>query len=146
MTTFTHPNYLDLSYRPDLGIVTARWKRPVASAELRAGYESILRYAVSCADCRYWLIDSRRRLEVDARDVQWLATTFYPTLRDCLHGHVFLAFLAAPYQLGLVQDDTLPSLPHTHGNYCSLNQFTDEGDAVHWLVAQGAKPRPQAVS
>ena len=146
MTASAYPDYLDLSYRPDLGIVTARWKRPVVSPELRTGYESILRYAASCTDCRYWLIDSRRRVEVDTRDVRWLTTTFYPTLRDHLKGHVFLAFLAAPYQLGHVQDDTLPTLPHTHGNYCSLNQFSDEGDAVHWLVAQGATPVLQAAT
>jgi hypothetical protein len=146
MTTSSPPDYLDLSYRPDLGIVTARWARPASSAELRAGYEVILRYAVSCTDCRYWLIDSRRRVQVDARDVHWLTSVFYPTLRQQLNGHVFLAFLAAPYQLDHVQDDTLPALPYTHGNYCSLNQFTNEGDAVQWLMAQGARPVPQSAS
>lgn len=145
MTTSPPPDYLDLSHRPDLGIVTARWARPATSTELRAGYEAILRYAVSCATCRYWLIDSRRRVQVDVRDVHWLTSTFYPTLRQHLQGHVFLAFLAAPYQLDHVQDATLPSLPHTHANYCSLNQFTTEGDAVQWLVAQGATPVLQSV-
>lgn len=143
MDTFPQLDYLALSHRPDLGIVTARWTRQPTSTELRAGYNAILTYAESCADCRYWLIDSRRRVQVDPRDVHWLTATFYPTLRQHLHGQAFLAFLAAPYQLGHIQDETLPALPHTHGDYCSLNQFTDEGEAVHWLSAQGAKPLPQ---
>lgn len=139
MTTSEYPDYLDLSYRPDLGVVAARWKRPVASMELRTGYGSILRYSLAFTGCRYWLIDSRRRTEVEASDVQWLTNTFYPTLRQHLNGQAFLAFLAAPYQLSYPQGDAVPALPHTHGNYCSLNQFTDEGEAVHWLLAQGAK-------
>jgi len=139
----SQPEYLDLNYRADLGIVTARWSRPTTSPELRAGYEALLHYASTCAHCRHWLIDSRRRVQVDARDVHWLTTTFYPTLRQQLHGQVFLAFLAAPYQLDHIQDDTLPPLPYTHGNYCSLHQFTNEGEAVQWLLAQGAQPLVQ---
>ena len=144
MTPSFPTDYLALSYRSDLGIVTARWTRPTTSPELRAGYEAILQYAASCAACRYWLIDSRRRGEVDARDVHWLTTEFYPTLREHLDGHVFLAFLAAPYQLDHTQDDTLPALPYMHGSYCSLNQFADEGETVQWLLAQGAHPVTQS--
>ena len=140
------PEYLDLNYRADLGLVTARWTRPVTSVELRAGYQVILHYAANCADCRHWLIDSRRRLEVDARDVYWLTDVFYPTLRQHMHGVVFLAFLAAPYQLHCVQGDAVPALPRNHGDSCSLSQFTDEGAAVHWLLAQGARPVVQQVA
>ena len=136
MTSTTLADFLDLTHRPDLGIVTARWLRPTASHELRAGYQELLRYAGTCNTCCRWLIDSRRRVEVDARDVHWLTDEFYPTLRQHLQGHVYLAFLVAPYQLDDVQDESLPALPHTHGNYCSLNQFTDEGEAVRWLCSR----------
>jgi hypothetical protein len=85
-------------------------------------------------------------LEVDIRDVHWLTEVFYPTLRNHLHGVAFLAFLAAPYQLGCPQDDSIPTLPHTHSDNCSLSQFIDEGAAVHWLVAQGARPTVQQVA
>ncbi|UOG74887.1 hypothetical protein MTX78_22575 [Hymenobacter tibetensis] len=146
MSTTPQLDYLDLHYRSDLGIVTARWTRPMSSSELRNGYQTLLRYAATCSDCRYWLIDSRRRVEVDARDVHWLTNVFYPTLRTHMHGVVFLAFLVAPYQLHDVQDDSLPSLPHNHGDNCSLNQFINEGEAVHWLMAQGAHPVTQRVA
>lgn len=136
MTSTTLADFLHLTHRPDLGIVAARWTRPTASHELRAGYQEILRYAATCNSCRHWLIDSRRRLEVDTRDVHWLTTVFYPLLRQHLGDHTYLAFLVAPYQLEDVHDDTLPPLPYTHGDYCSLNQFTDEGEAVRWLCAQ----------
>lgn len=135
MTTTTINDYLTLTHRPDLGIVTARWTRPVTSVELRAGYQELLRYASSCDTCRRWLIDARRRTQVDARDVHWLAETFYPALRHHLHAHAYLAFLIAPYQLNDVQDDTLPPLPHTYGDNCSINQFVDEAEAVRWLGA-----------
>lgn len=136
VTPFSVTDYLSLQHRPDLGLVTARWTRPVGSAELRAGYQEILRYASGCDVCRRWLIDARRRVEVDARDVHWLTSVFYPTLRQHLNGHVYLAFLIGPHQADDVQDETLPALPYTHGDNCSVNQFTDEGEAVRWLVAQ----------
>ncbi|GAB3239188.1 hypothetical protein GCM10027346_32240 [Hymenobacter seoulensis] len=136
MTSTTVADFLVLAHRSDLGIVTARWTRPASSVELRAGYQELLRYAAGCEACRRWLIDSRRRVQVDSRDVHWLTTEFYPTLRRQLGDHVYLAFLIAPYQQDDVQDDTLPSLPYTHGDYCSLNQFTDEGEAVRWLCSR----------
>jgi hypothetical protein len=136
MTPTTLADFLHLSHRPDLGIVAARWTRPAESGELRAGYQAMLHYAASCGSCNRWLIDSRRRRQVDAQDVHWLTTEFYPTLRRHLHEHVYLAFLIAPYQADHVQDDTLPPLPYTHGDYCSLNQFVDEGEAVRWLTSR----------
>lgn len=136
VTPFSVTDYLSLQHRPDLGLVTARWTRPIGSAELRAGYQEILRYASGCDACRRWLIDARRRVEVDSRDVHWLTSVFYPTLRQQLNGHVYLAFLIGPHQADDVQDETLPALPYTHGDNCSVNQFTDEGEAVRWLVAQ----------
>ena len=138
MTPSTQLDFLDLSHRPDLGIVAARWTRPTASHELRAGYHEMLRYAASCANCTRWLIDARRRVQVDLRDVHWLTEEFYPTLRQHLNAHVYVAFLIAPYQAGHVHDDSLPALPYTHGDYCSLNQFVDEGEAVRWLVSRQA--------
>ncbi|WP_400192948.1 hypothetical protein [Hymenobacter sp. B81] len=129
-------DFLQLAHRADLGVVTARWTRPTTSAELRAGYQEMLRFATACNSCCRWLIDARRRVQVDARDVHWLTEVFYPTLRQHLHRRAYLAFLVAPYQLDHVQDDTLPPLPHTHGDNCSLNQFTEEGEAVRWLTAQ----------
>lgn len=134
--TTTSADFLQLTHRPDLGIVTARWTRPASSQELRHGYQQLLSYAVSCDTCRRWLIDSRRRTQVDANDVHWLTTEFYPTLRRQLGDHVYVAFLIAPYQKEDVQDDSLPALPYTHGDYCSLNEFTDEGEAVRWLCAR----------
>ncbi len=136
MTPTPIADYLDLAHRPDLGIETARWLRPTTSGELRAGYQGLLRHASACEGCHHWLIDSRRRVQVDAQDVHWLTDQFYPTLRRNMGSHVFLAFLVAPYQLDDVQDDTLPALPHTHGDNCSLNQFTDEGEAVRWLCSR----------
>ncbi|MCA8832481.1 hypothetical protein [Hymenobacter pini] len=136
MTSTSLADFLQLTHRSDLGIVTARWTRPTQSNELRAGYQELLRYATTCDTCRRWLIDARRRVQVDARDVHWLTTDFYPTLRQHLGGHVYLAFLIAPYQADDVRDDSLPTLPYTHGDYCSLNQFTDEGEAVRWLCSR----------
>lgn len=129
-------DFLDLTHRPDLGIIAARWLRPTTSGELRAGYQLLLRHANTCSACNCWLIDARRRVRVDSGDVHWLTEHFYPTLRQHLGHHVFLAFLVAPYQLDDVQDDTLPSMPYTHGDYCSVHQFTDEGEAVRWLCSR----------
>jgi hypothetical protein len=136
MTSTTLADFLQLTHRPDLGIVTARWTRPTTSDELRAGYQELLRYAGTCDACCRWLVDSRRRVQVDSRDVHWLTNDFYPLLRQHLNQHVYLAFLIAPYQADHVQDESLPALPYTHGNYCSLNQFTDEGEAVRWLCSR----------
>lgn len=125
---------LHLMHRPDLSILTARWLRTTTSPELRSGYQRLLDFAAGCST-RFWLVDSRRRLRLDTNDVHWLVRDFYPTLKQRLGGHVFLAFLMAPAQLDdTTEDETLPPLPYTHGDYCSINQFTDEGEAVQWLT------------
>ncbi|QJX46661.1 hypothetical protein HMJ29_06795 [Hymenobacter taeanensis] len=128
-------DYLQLAHRPDLQILTVRWLRTTSSPELRSGYQRLLDFAQENNSTRFWLVDSRRRQHLDNSDVHWLVRDYYPTLRPRLGNQVFLAFLVSPAQLADTTDDeTLPPLPYTHGDYCSINQFTDEGEAVQWLT------------
>ncbi|TGE09460.1 hypothetical protein [Hymenobacter fodinae] len=134
MSENTLNDFLHLLHRSDLSILTARWLRTTSSPELRTGYHRLLEFAAGCTTC-LWLIDSRRREHLENSDVHWLVRDFYPTLRNRLGQHVYLAYLVSPAQLDDTTDDmTLPALPYTHGDYCSINQFTNEGDAVQWLT------------
>ncbi|SNC76675.1 hypothetical protein SAMN06265337_3506 [Hymenobacter gelipurpurascens] len=134
MSETTLNDFLHLMHRPDLSILTARWLRTTSSPELRTGYHRLLEFASGCTTC-LWLIDSRRREHLNNSDVHWLVRDFYPMLRTRLGQHVYLAYLISPTQLeDTTDDETLPALPYTHGDYCSINQFTDEGEAVQWLT------------
>jgi hypothetical protein len=54
---------LTLAYRPDLGLVIARWQREVTPTELQSGYLAI-RATADEAQCSQWLLDLRRREDV----------------------------------------------------------------------------------
>lgn len=64
MLTFPAPDFLSLTYRPDLNFLVVRWLRPVSGAETRTGYELILATAKQC-NCPYWL--AARRASAAAR-------------------------------------------------------------------------------
>jgi hypothetical protein len=130
MDTFS-TSCLEITYRPDLGLLMSRWRCSVADADLQAGYEALHRAALHYG-CGHWLIDSRRRLCRSLRSAEWVTTQYLPQVQQAL---------GAPLRVGvLVLPDYLASLPEAYSN-CSANgpvqfaRFIDEGAATAWLAA-----------
>ena len=129
---------LEITPRPDLPAVIARWQREISASELQAGYFAILEAADTCA-CWLWLLDLRRREELTSPELTaWMNTDFFPKLPQRYAQPVRIAFLISP--LRALQEQSASSVATIanntqvgHGYRTAL--FTDEAAAFHWLAA-----------
>jgi hypothetical protein len=121
---------LTLAYRPDLGLVIARWQREVTPAELQSGYLAI-RAAADEAHCSQWLLDLRRREDVIEPAVNaWFGREFAPSLRRRYEQSARLAFLVSP----LRAQQPVTAMVSAADADCQLATFTDEAAAYEWLA------------
>ncbi|MCC3160725.1 hypothetical protein LJ737_26045 [Hymenobacter sp. 15J16-1T3B] len=133
-------DFLQIDYRPDLDLLVGRWRRAVGEGQLYASYPALLDEARTHG-CRYWLLDARRRLNLEVAITPWLLNDFLPRLGQHLGGRVYLAYLVAPIQLtdAVPEDKQIPPLVYFEGKSSLMQRFTDEAEAIRWLQAQQAK-------
>lgn len=132
MTSFTTA-YLDVTYDETQQLLFGRWKRGVMPFELQQGYSAILDIAAA-TNCRFWLLDIRRRTGVDASDVFWITEEFFPRLQPRMGHTTYMAFLMSPHHLagvlagnGADIDSAPDGLPY------AFQRFTEESAALAWL-------------
>ncbi|NVO85201.1 hypothetical protein [Hymenobacter terrestris] len=126
-------DFLDISYRADLGVLVARWFRPVNLPELQAGYEQILT-ASQAKTCRHWLIDVRRRYNTHQVGAHWMISDLLPRLGPALGGRTKLAYLLAPiYLRDAAADSAFPPQSYFEGKPFVGERFTEESAAIEWL-------------
>ena len=122
---------LTLVYRPDLGLVIARWQREVTPAELQSGYLAI-RAAADEAHCSQWLLDLRRREDVIEPVVNaWFSREFAPSLRGRYAAPVRLALLVSP----LRAQQPVTAMVSAAEADCQRATFMDEAAAYAWLAS-----------
>jgi hypothetical protein len=122
---------LTLAYRPDLGLVIARWQREVSASELQSGYLAI-RDKADEARCGRWLLDLRRREDMIEPVINaWFSYEFLLSLRGRYEAPARLAFLVSPQR---AQQPVRATVLATEAN-CQVATFTDEAAAYHWLAA-----------
>lgn len=124
-------DFAELTFRPDLQVLFARWIRPVSSTELQQSYEALLA-AATPHQCRFWLLDLRRRGISSEDDTLWTLETFLPRLPPRLGGRVYLAFLVSPSHLSAIDQES--GAPMVTNAQCHVRLFTDEGLATAWLI------------
>ena len=130
------PDFLALSYRPDLHLLVSRWRRPVSDAELRAGYRATLALA-QAVGCPFWQLDLRGRNAPEPATQQWLTEIFWPSLATQLATPACLGYLLSPQLLrqlapavlapGLVPASSSPNAPR-------VAFFAEEGALTAWLA------------
>ncbi|MBC8082286.1 MAG: hypothetical protein H7Z21_03685 [Hymenobacter sp.] len=133
----TVADHLTLTYRPDLEVLIARWRRPVTLAELQAGYRALAdeaeRYGVG-----RWLLDTRA-LTLSQEAGRWVNDTFYPTLAARFNRPLRLAYMIPPDSRRQLRTDAemaalLTRFQETMASY-QFQLFDQEGDAQRWLAA-----------
>lgn len=124
--------YLLISYREDLDVLFLRWRHPVSSAELRAGYAEALAKAES-AKAKFWLFDLRSRGAASPEDEAWLLNSFFFHAEEKLnHDHSF-AYLVSPTHYNLIRKTVgLERLAH-FSKLTEIRPYTSEKEALHWL-------------
>ena len=132
-------DFLDLSYRTDLRILTIRWLRAVSFEELQAGFEAA-RLQSRVHRAGHWLVDVRRRTELTASSSGWVAHTLLPSIAaELAPATLYVAYLLSPARAEILRTDKemqattaaaqAPTQPYR------LKTFLDEGPAVSWLLA-----------
>ncbi|CAN5870157.1 hypothetical protein BH24BAC1_BH24BAC1_18330 [soil metagenome] len=125
-------DYLLISYREDLDVLFLRWRTPVSSAELRAGYAEALAKAES-TKARFWLFDLRSRGAASPEDEAWLLDSFFRQAEEKLkHDHSF-AYLVSPTHYNSIRKTVgLERLAH-FSQLTQIRPYTSEKEALHWL-------------
>ncbi len=128
------PPLLELTPRPDLGVLLSRWHyQPETPAALRPCYQELADVAVA-TNCRFWLQDLRRRESPDQATKRWLLDEYYPDVTRRLGQRLFVAYLFSPalHRLIVEAPDYAPPEAYSNTPY-ALDFFGSEGDAIAWL-------------
>jgi hypothetical protein len=131
-----HTPLLELTPRPDLGVLLGRWRhQPAEPGELRPCYEQLADLALA-TNCRFWLQDLRRRVSPDQATKRWLLEQYYPSVAQRFGQRLFVAYLFSPsmYRQILEAPDYAPPEAYNDAPY-ALDFFGEEGAAIHWLQA-----------
>jgi len=121
--------FLEVAYRPDLGLLTGRWLHSVTEAELHQGYAA-LRQAALHYGCGHWLIDARRRTSRTLDGPEWVVPQLLPQVQRELGSPLCVCFLVLPDYLR-----TLPAVAPASAALVQVARFLDEGAATTWLAA-----------
>ncbi|HEX8505086.1 MAG TPA: hypothetical protein VF630_06945 [Hymenobacter sp.] len=128
---------LEITPRPDLPAIVARWQREITAPELKAGYFAILEAADELS-CWRWLLDLRRREELSTPELAaWINHDFFPKLPRRYAAPVRIAFLVSPLRAKLEQSDSsvasISASSRSNQEYLT-SLFTDEAAAYQWLA------------
>ncbi|WP_216690309.1 hypothetical protein [Hymenobacter siberiensis] len=128
---------LEITPRPDLPAVVARWQREITESELQHGYLGILA-AGDALGCWRWLLDLRRREELASPALtSWINTELFPQLLNRYPAPVRIAFLISPLRAAIEQTASsaaaLSSASHPGQGYQTA-LFTEEAAAYRWLA------------
>ena len=133
MNSTLNPPLLELTLRPDLGILLGRWGYQPEARELAACYQRLATEALATG-CRFWLQDLRQRTVNDPATTQWLLTEFFPDMAQRLGGRLYVAYLFGPalHQHIVETPDYAPPSAYDERPY-ALDFFEHEGTAIQWL-------------
>ena len=131
---------LELTHRPDLGVLVGRWGYQPALTELPALYQQLQSTALQHG-CRFWLQDIRRRTSNDPQTTDWLLSTYFPDVARHLGGRLYVAYLVGPaLQQSILKRPGFTPTPTDDDKSFRTTLFGDEGEAMQWLVSQQARP------
>jgi hypothetical protein len=130
---------LQLVYRPDLSLLTARWLDDSVLPTIQAEYEAVLAAGKRHATGR-WLLDLRRRPIPNADVSQWVIGDWLPRAAATMAPiRLRLAYFISPSRdealrnnkalYSSMQDALSPSQPY------DIHLFGNEAEAVCWLLA-----------
>lgn len=128
---------LQITPRPDLSAIIARWQREITEPELQRGYLAILD-AGDALGCWRWLLDLRRREELASPALgSWMHDDFFPPLVGRYAAPVRIAFLISPLRAAQKKsDNSAAGLSADHRPEYGYQSclFTDEAAAHRWLA------------
>lgn len=146
MSVAPAPSSVDVfncAYEPATGFLRGEWTGPLPLSELPACYGQLL-VAAEAHDCRFWLLDMRRRNWHDAAFAAWFSQVFVAQASRAVGQPLFLACLVPPGLRPQVEGQCNEQLLRQITDYNVFPfYFTDEQPARGWLHDQRtAEVRP----
>ena len=140
MHDFSTPDF-PILYRPDLNILVGRWMMEISRAEeIKQNYVQLFQAAAAAGNCRFWLLDARRRFRTTTEITSWVNEHAPRQALENLGSEIRVAFLLAPHQLLASTDSPpFPALFHPSKGHAMSAQFTNEGEAIAWLQTEQTK-------
>ncbi|WP_426060631.1 hypothetical protein [Hymenobacter sp. B1770] len=110
--------------------------------ETRSVYRQL--EAADVNQCRFWLLDARRRPSSGPAVTRWMLDEFAPLVSAHFGGLLYFSYLISPAHLSAAEDFqqqvaavSNPSLPYR------LHYASEESTAINWLIlAQEAEKKP----
>ncbi|UOQ98883.1 hypothetical protein MUN81_05185 [Hymenobacter sp. 5317J-9] len=137
-----------LEYRSDLGVLIGRWLQALPPPEVQGTYQAMLTAAKEHGNCRFWLLDLRRRPLDGPTLTEWFRDQFSPQVAAALGGPLFTAYLSGPHQRQAAESTEMEAHLRQAATIDSYPLFYDnEADAMEWLRDQqeraGMLPEPE---
>ncbi|WP_210522004.1 hypothetical protein [Hymenobacter terricola] len=131
------PSSLQLTYRADLDVLTARWFVPSAFPQLQQEYAAVLAAGLAHGTSR-WLLDVRRTPTPSAEATHWVTAVWLPRAAGQVARPLHLAYLLSPQRTAAIFTDAGAHAQVEQvlapGQSFQLQLFGDEGAAVRWLT------------
>ncbi|WP_426058627.1 hypothetical protein [Hymenobacter sp. B1770] len=129
---------LQLTPRPDLGILVGRWGFQPEPTLLPTAYEQLAEAALR-DDCHFWLQDIRRRTSNDPNTTTWLLAEYFPSMATRLKARLSVAYLVGPdLHRHIVNGPDFVPVELYNDKPFTIGLFGDEGQAIRWLQEQQA--------
>lgn len=130
-------NAFSLEYRADLGLLIGRWLMDLPPPELQGTYEAMLAAAQTHGNCRFWLLDLRRRPVAGPDLNEWFRDQFSPRIAAALNGPLFTAYLAGPHQRPAAESNAMELYFRRESAVNAFPQlFENEAEPMGWLRAE----------
>lgn len=130
---------VDLSYRPDLHIVVVRWMGITTDDETRRVYRCLEQ--ADTQQCRFWLLDARRRPSSGEAVTRWMLDEFAPLVSAHLGGLLHFSYLISPAHLTAAEGFRKQAASHAASLPYRLHYASQENDAIDWLLQAQAAER-----
>jgi hypothetical protein len=139
MPVVSTPSSVDIfswAYEPGTGFLRGEWAGPLPLRELPTCYGQLL-VAAEAHDCRFWLLDMRRRNWHDAAFAEWFSQVFVAQASRAVGQPLFLACLVPPGWRSQVEGQCNEQLLRRIIDYNVFPfYFTEEQPARAWLHDQ----------
>jgi len=133
------PPTCSITHRPDLGALIVRWPADASLPDLQNDFEAILVVATQHATA-LWLLDVRRRDQLNLELGRWTTQLFYPEAAARLAPQPLrLAVLCSPARMAVYAASEEQQQYLTFGlameRTYRMQLFGDEGPAMQWLLS-----------
>lgn len=127
-----------LTPRPDLGILVVRWADDAPLEQLQQQYAA-MRAAATEHNLWRWLLDVRRRDQLNPEFGHWSTHIFFPEVARQAPQPLRIAVHCSPVRLAVYEADEQQQQYIRYGLAAErpyqLRLFIEEGPAMEWLLA-----------